>query len=216
MGDVITYENLYEIVHKEKSNESLQKIKDKFPEQIAQYLHTKIEVYKESKQKKSPDLEKIRTQVLSVRRLVKSFYELRERKIANMAISKSRTKSNLDEEENLLDYEQKMLEDIKSNLDKYRKKVLLNLLNAKLPYSTGSDKEENKEKTEEKPQQQEKPILQEKLENHMVRFLLDVPKFLGKKKEIYGPFKPGDIANLDKDIVKILIQNQAVEIINTE
>mgnify|MGYP004006856513 FL=1 len=74
MGDIITYENLYEVVRKEKSSDALQKLNSNVISQMTDYLRTKIQVYKEAKQKNLPDLEKIRTQVLSARRLIKNLY----------------------------------------------------------------------------------------------------------------------------------------------
>lgn len=225
MGDIITYESLYEIVRNEKTNDALQKIPDKLIEQISEYLKTKILVYKEAKEKNQADLEKIRTQVLSVRRLIKSFYELRERKIINLAIMKSRTKSLLEEENNLLDYEKKMLEHLKLKLDIYRNDVLLSLLNAKVPYTKQEDLIEKQEKdTQEHNKEQQKQESENKQENPkdkeiellMIRFLVNVPQFLGRQGEIYGPFSPGDIANLDKSIVKILIRKNVAEIIHSE
>ena len=150
MGDIITYENLYEVVRKEKSSDALQKLNSNVISQMTDYLRTKIQVYKEAKQKNLPDLEKIRTQVLSARRLIKNLYELRERKIVNLSVTKSRAKSNLEEEENLLDYEKQLLGELCNNITKLRKTVLLNLLNAKTP---GSEAEPNKNTQESKPVQ---------------------------------------------------------------
>ena len=219
MGDIITYENLYEVVRKEKSSDALQKLNSNVISQMTDYLRTKIQVYKEAKQKNLPDLEKIRTQVLSARRLIKNLYELRERKIVNLSVTKSRAKSNLEEEENLLDYEKQLLGELCNNITKLRKTVLLNLLNAKTP---GSEAEPNKNTQESKPVQnvEEKKLAdvskeesKQEVKTVMIRFTNNVPKFLGKQMEVYGPFKPGDIANLDIDIVNILIKKEVAEII---
>ncbi|MBT3721493.1 hypothetical protein HN789_02605 [archaeon] len=219
MGDIITYENLYEVVRKEKSSDALQKLNSNVISQMTDYLRTKIQVYKEAKQKNLPDLEKIRTQVLSARRLIKNLYELRERKIVNLSVTKSRAKSNLEEEENLLDYEKQLLGELCNNITKLRKTVLLNLLNAKTP---GSEAEPNKNTQESKPVQnvEEKKLAEvskeeskQEVKTVMIRFTNNVPKFLGKQMEVYGPFKPGDIANLDIDIVNILIKKEVAEII---
>ena len=213
MEDIITYESLYEIVRNEKTNDSLQPISEKLTNQLVSYLKTKIQVYKEAKENKQQDVEKIRTQVLSVRRLIKNLYELRERKIINLAISKSRTKSSLDEEKNLLNYERNMMDENMAILDKFRTDVLLNLINAKTPYKESSNESKETEISHKTQENKEENNADEKIELNMVRFLIEVPKFLGKQSEIYGPFKPGDIANLDKDIVNILLNKKAVELI---
>jgi len=51
------------------------------------------------------------------------------------------------------------------------------------------------------------------IETEQIIFVKDVPKFLGKNREVYGPFKPGDIAMLDKDITKILINKKHAKLI---
>ena len=216
MEDIITYESLYEIVRNEKTNDSLQPISEKLTNQLVSYLKTKIQVYKEAKENKQQDVEKIRTQVLSVRRLIKNLYELRERKIINLAISKSRTNSSLEEEKNLLNYEKNMMGENLVIIDKFRTEVLLNLINAKTPYKEETNKLKEPELSQSNQENKEEKEIDEKIELNMIRFLIDVPKFLGKQKEIYGPFKPGDIANLDKDIVNILVNKKAAELIISE
>ena len=112
-----------------------------------------------------------------------------------------------------------MLGELCNNITKLRKTVLLNLLNAKTP---GSEAEPNKNTQESKPVQnvEEKKLAEvskeeskQEVKTVMIRFTNNVPKFLGKQMEVYGPFKPGDIANLDIDIVNILIKKEVAEII---
>ncbi len=220
MGEIITYESLYEIVRKEKTSQAVQQVNSTIMEQISQYLKTKLQVYKEAKENSLPDIEKIRTQVLSARRLIKNFYELRERKVVNLAVAKSRAKSELEEEENLLDHEKKLMKELVENIDKYRHEVLLNLVNAKYHHNKEEPINEKQDIKEPGEQQQAAETEQTQTKSGavtaMIRFTAEVPKFLGKQKEIYGPFRPGDIANLDKDIVDILIKKNAAELIQSQ
>jgi|FLOH01.1.fsa_nt_gi DNA replication initiation complex subunit (GINS family) len=48
-----------------------------------------------------------------------------------------------------------------------------------------------------------------------VRFIAAVPKFLGKKSEIYGPFEENQIAELPRVIANILVNKGRADILNT-
>ena len=48
-------------------------------------------------------------------------------------------------------------------------------------------------------------------ERKKVKFLSAVPKFLGKNKDVFGPFKEGDEAELPSKIVSILVKKGKVE-----
>ena len=206
--------------------------------QLVEYLKTKIQIYKESKQKQlnPQDIEKIKTQIVSARKLIKDFYEYRERKITDLAIGKSRTKNA--DVENLLEVEKKILGEIAQTLDVYRKDILLNLVNAKIPYQEES-------KINQKPTKQINEVVDQQVETKKsqtvessqysvethepiestesiidlnteslikIKFTKPVPKFLGKKSEVYGPFEPDDEIEIDSDIANILInQNHAIK-----
>jgi len=214
MGETstITFESLYNLVRNEKTNEEIQEINPETYKQLVDYLKNKIQIYKEAKAKNLKDTEQIKTQIVSARKLIKEFYERRERKILHLAINKSRTKQA--DDSRLLDREKPILNETTEILDKYRKDILLSLVNAKLPY----EREEAVKTEETKPEQVEeetpKETISEKtVETVKLKFTGSLPKFLGKEMEVYGPFEPGDEITIDKDIANILIKNEkAVEI----
>jgi|SaaInlStandDraft_4_1057021.scaffolds.fasta_scaffold44714_2 DNA replication initiation complex subunit (GINS family) len=212
----ITFELLYNLVRTEKTNNELQELKPEIYVQIVNYLKNKIEIYRDSKLKRinAQDLDKIKIQINSARKLIKEFYERRERKVIELAINKSRTKKA--EETKLLEYERGIYEEFTKILDHNRESILLNLVNAKLPdfakdiKLTKSDNINNDSKTDvDAP----KTVQTGSIETEQIIFVKDVPKFLGKNREVYGPFKPGDIAMLDKDITKILINKKHAKLI---
>ncbi|MEK6917299.1 MAG: hypothetical protein AABW92_06170 [Nanoarchaeota archaeon] len=205
MGEdsTITFESLYNYVRNEKVNEAIQKLRPEIHSQIIGYLNTKIKIYKEAKDKNlnSEEIEKIKIQIVSARKLIKEFYERRERKILQLAINKSRIKEV--DESSLLKEEIEMLDEITLILDKHRKEVLLNLVNGKLPAGAKPIEKEQEPETEEKDEE----VLIE------VKFIKPMDRFYGKEAEILGPFNPGDIAKLNKDIANILI-NKETAILN--
>lgn len=127
----ITFESLYNIVRNEKTSEDIQKLSPELYGQIISYLKTKIRTYKEARAKGLKESERIKTHIISARKLIKDLYEKREKKILVMALNKSRVKQANDE--NLSNEEKALLNELANILDKYRKSILLELLNARLP-----------------------------------------------------------------------------------
>lgn len=243
MGEtsVITYEQLYNLVRNEKINEELQKINPDTYSQIVYYLKTKIVIYKDAQINKlvPHEIEKIKSQINSARKLIKDFYERRERKIMALAINKSRTKFEKIDDSGLLQFEKEIFKKATELLIEYRTGVLLNLVNAKIPTMIMDNKIEPKitkelsepklnPNLESKPELKLEPLVHEKTnitaiqetneprvqEDQIIRFLKPVAKFLGKNLEIYGPFKEGDIAKLDKDIANVIIKKEYAQVMN--
>jgi DNA replication initiation complex subunit (GINS family) len=188
-SSAITFEAIYDIVRKEKTTETIQKLNPNIYQQMIQYLRTKIEIYRNTLVGSS-DKESLKEQINTARRLIKEFYERRERKILLLAINKSRTKADISDESALLEEEKPIYNEVTDILNKYRKDILINLVNAKLPFGRESEKQ---------------------ISNSTVRFLMPVKKFVGTNLEIYGPFEKGDIAVLPKKITSVLLKRDAAE-----
>ena len=203
----ITYESLYNLVRNEKTNGEIQNLNPEVYAQLVNYLKTKIQIYKDAKIKKLKEVDKIKIQIVSARKLIKDFYELREKKILHLAINKSRTKQA--DDTNLLEQEKVILSKITDILDIYRKDILLELVNARLPYS-----EDVIEKQQPKPIENiEQPAVKEKIKIKKIKFNSELGKFLGKNLEVLGPFKEGDIVELDWEIADVIINKKlAVQI----
>jgi len=82
---------------------------------------------------------------------------------------------------------------------------------------SGSQSETEISETQAEPEkpEEEKPVEDEYDIKVKVRFTGHVPKFVGKKLEIYGPFEEGDTAELPKIIANILINKKRAEQIDT-
>ena len=78
-------------------------------------------------------------------------------------------------------------------LNQYRSDILFRLLEYKMPET----------KEIEKPKELKR--YDKEKENRLIRFIENVPKFIGDDLSIYGPFKQEDIASLPKRIAEILI-----------
>ena len=198
MGDVIiTYETLYELLMREKSRSELQKLGDDFFNDVIKYVKDKKEILESQKNKEnvfaSREIERTTKQLDSIYRILKELYEKRENKILTLALLNSRDDSKIDMSI-LLPDEIKFYEGIKNNLNLYRKGILGNLLEGKLPVL-------------EEP----KVIKSDFKDKMLIRFINSVPKFVGSNGFVYGPFEEENIANLPLDIAKLLIKKERAE-----
>lgn len=200
----ITYETLYELLRREKSREELQDLHQTFFEDVINYLNEKNQILLNTEQKldlfSSTEREKTKLQLENIKKILKEFYERREKKIINIAINKSRTGSDIIDTSSMLQEEKKLFESLVETLDNSRTNILFKLLNRKSPAA----KAEEQQITQEPPKAEEKTAM-------AVRFLKAVPKFVGKELEIYGPFEEEDIARLPNEIADVLIRKGRAE-----
>jgi len=148
---IITYENLYEILRREKYRSELQKVDSTFYRDVVKYLKEKTAIL-ESQAKKdsifaSTEVEKTQTQLRNVQKILKELYEKRENKILQFALFTSRSQ-NPQDTSNMLPEERAFYEKIKSVLDEHRDGILLNLLKNQSPVVVGIEQKDLK--TEEK------------------------------------------------------------------
>ncbi len=196
----ITYEILFELLRKEKDTADLQKLESTFFNDFVDYLNEKKKMLnKEDALFSYDEKKKVEKQIDNARRIIKGIYERREKKILNIALTKSRTKSDVIDTSSFLENEKKFFDEIVKVLDVFRNEVIDNIIDGK-QISTSTIEKEKINKTDENVQNKKK------IENiKLVRFLYSVPKFVGKELEEYGPFEKEDIANLPGDIADILI-----------
>jgi DNA replication initiation complex subunit (GINS family) len=212
----ITFESLYDMVRKEKTTSELQKLHPDIYDQIIKYLKTKTETYRNAKDNQnfnSAELDKIKTQIINARKLVKEFYEKRESKLLHLAINKSRVK-NVDETA-LMKEEKLLFDEATKMVDRYRDEILLNLINAKKPFSEHPITEQEKHIKKEEPKQETAQKPQESPDDKIkIRINSSIPKFVGTNLEIYGPFEDGDIAILPRELAEVIINRGRAEQIN--
>ena len=135
----------------------------------------------------------------------------------NIALTKSRTKSDVIDTSSFLDNERRFFDEIVKVLDVFRNEVINNVIDGKqISILTIESKKINKAADEDAQIKSGTNTVavenKEKVKNiKLVRFLYAVPKFVGKELEEYGPFEEEDIANLPSDIADILIGKGRVE-----
>lgn len=185
---MITYQEVYDILRKEKYNEALQDLPENFLSELAFYLEEKKQVLdKQGNNLFSDTLKATRKQLDNTISIIKEIFSIRNKKILNLAFTAALTGVSKRDTDTLLDQEKKLFESTVTHLEENNKKIL--------QYLDG-----NFEKKKD-------------LKNLFLRFKQEVPSILLPEGGEIGPFRAGDIANLPKDVAQILISDgKAIEI----
>ena len=202
----ITYETLFELLKRERDMTELQKLEPSFFSNFVDYLSEKKNMLgKEDTLFSYDEKKKLEKQIENAKKLIKGIYETREKKILNIALTKSRTKSNVIDTSALLENEKKFFDEVLKVLNLFRKDVIDTLIDGKYALKVIEKKETQTENATTSNESKEEKT------SKLVRFLYAVPKFVGKELEEYGPFEEEDIANLPAEIADVLISKEKVE-----
>jgi DNA replication initiation complex subunit (GINS family) len=133
----ITYETLFDFLRREKNRSELQQIEPTFYKDVVEYLTEKKSTLREE-ETHSPlhsktEQEKIKIQIKNIQKILRELYELREKKVINLAMNKVRTESNLVDTSNLLPEEISLFNDACQLMTKYKEGVLHKILLTELP-----------------------------------------------------------------------------------
>lgn len=203
----ITYETLYELLKREKDMTDLQKLEPSFFNNFVDYLNDKkIILGKEDSLFSYEEKKKVEKQIDNAKRIIKEIYERREKKILNIALIKSRTKSDVLDTSSMLENEKFFFDEVVKTLNVFRKDIFENIIDGKQVSEVIAGKKEANKTSDEISEKKEA-----EKNTKLVRFLYSVPKFVGKELEEYGPFEEEDIANLPSEIAEILINKGRVE-----
>jgi DNA replication initiation complex subunit (GINS family) len=184
---MITYNDIYEAARKERYSEQLQQIPKNFISEVANYMKDKKEIAAKNSEDFSDVIMKTKKQLENATTLFKELIIRRRKKILNLVLIAKETGISKQDFENMLAIEKELFEELMSCMDSSEKK-LNELLN-------GNKGEPTKN-------------------NDLVVFIEDVDEFLGVEGDKMGPYMKGDIANISKEIAKILSDGKKVEIID--
>ncbi len=207
---IITYETLFELLKRERERADLQKLEPTFFSDTINYIKDKKRIIDAKSDSVFAPEEKKKTerQLENIYKILKEIYERREKKIMQLALDKSRTRSNLIDTSALLKEEKVFFDSATDLLDRYREAILYTVMNENLPFMNPLE--------EKKLVAEFKSALEVKKSTKLVRFLHHVPKFVGPELEEYGPFEEEDIANLPMEIAEVLINKGKSEEIKEE
>lgn len=187
---MITYQEIYDVLRKEKYNEALQALPENFLQDVGTYLNEKKSIVAREGNLFSDTLRMTRKQLDNALSIIKEILAIRQRKVLDLAFVAAATGISKRDTESLLEHEQGLFNVTVKQLEQNHLNVTAVL---------------NGQVHEEKD-----------LKNLFVRFKEEVPAFLDANGNELGPFKKGDVANLPKEIAEILISDNKTAPIDEE
>jgi DNA replication initiation complex subunit (GINS family) len=184
---MITYNDIYEASRKERYSDQLQPLPKNFITEVSDYLKEKKEIASKDNDVFSDVIIKTKKQLENAITLFKELILRRKKKILNLVLIAAETGISKQDFDNMLAFEKLLFDDLMKAIDISEKK-LGDLLNG--------------EKDEKK--------------NELIVFKENVEEFMGLNGEKMGPFEKAQIANLPREIVKILIDSGKAEIAGGE
>ena len=186
---MITYNDVYEALRKERYSEQLQQLGKNFVQEVVTYLKEKKSISEKPGDMFSDVLSKTKKQFENAISMFKELMLRRKKKLLDLAFVAAETGISKRDYENMLSFEKEIFDKIMKSIEEGDKK-LTKLLN-------GQEQEEKKK-------------------NKLITFLQDTDEFLGLDGEKLGPFKKGEIVNLPVEISNILLIDNKAEAVNGE
>src|SRR3989344_1081614 len=186
---MITYNELYDALRKERYSEQLQPIPKNFIKEVSAYLKDKKEIADRKDDNFSEAITKTKKQFENSIAIFKELILRRKKKILELAFVAAETGISKRDFENMLAVEKEQFDGVMKSLEKGDKKITEIL--------KGADQDE-------------------KQRNKMIVFVEDVEEFMDSEGKELGPFKKGDIANLAEEVANILIVDKRAEGVEEE
>ena len=184
---MITYNDIYEAARKERYSEQLQPIPKNFVVEVSKYLKEKKEISLKEEDGFSDVILKTKKQLENAITLFKELIIRRRKKILSLVLIAAETGISKQDFENMFQIEKELFENLMKCMDSSDKK-LSEILNG----GTGGE---------------------DIVKNELIVFLEDVAEFVGMDGGVMGPYAKGDIANIPKEVAKILIDGGKSEIV---
>ncbi|MBW2964872.1 hypothetical protein KY363_05440 [Candidatus Woesearchaeota archaeon] len=134
---VITYETLFELLRIEKNREDLQKLDERFFDDVLKYLNDKKAKF-DSKESQSvlfaaDEKERARLELENIRKILKELYDKREKKIISTALNNARTGVAVVNTSSMLPSERMLFDAVSAVLSEFRTNILFRLAGCEQP-----------------------------------------------------------------------------------
>jgi len=183
---MITYNDIYEAARKERYSEKLQPLQKNFIKEFVQYLEEKKQITMKKDDFFSDIVIKTKKQIENALTSFREIIRRRRKKILDLVLIAAETGISKQDFENMFEIEKELFEELMKNIE---------MSDKKLEESLNGQKQETAQK------------------NVLVLFLTDVEEFVGFEGEKMGRFIKGQIANIPKEIAKILIDDEKAELV---
>lgn len=187
---MITYNDLYDALRKERYSEQLQPLPKDFIKEVADYIKDKEGMVSKNKDLFSDDLQKNKKQLENAISIFKELMLRRKKKLLDLSFVSAETGVSKRDFENMLSYEKDTFEKIMKAVNEGDKKMEHML--------SGVGEETVAQK------------------NKLIIFKNDTEEFLDLDGNKLGPFKKGDIVNLTQEIANILIVDNKADPVEGE
>lgn len=176
---MLNYNDIYEILRKEKYSENLQLIDKNFLEEFVEYLKDLREKSSGESELFSDSLSQSKKQLENSIALFKSLILRRKKKLLNLVFVAAETGIMKKDYENMIDFEKKVFDNFVKAFEDGDRELSL-ILNGK-----------NKGNNESRMK--------------MVIFNENIEEFVDMNGRIIGPFGKGELVNLDSKVCEVLV-----------
>lgn len=183
---MITYNEIYEAARKERYAEKLQPLQKNFIFEVSNYLREKKEISAKEDDAFSDIIMKTKKQLENAITLFKELMLRRRKKILNLVLIAAETGISKQDFDNMLPLEKELFENLMKSIDLSDKKMN-EILN-------GNSTEET-------------------AKNDLIVFKENVEELMDLEGNMLGPFEKGQIANIPKEIAKILRDDSKAEFV---
>ena len=199
----ISFESLFEIRMLEKKRSELQELSETFFEDVKNYVQEKEKILKMSIENKfsEEEIQKTERQMEQISKMLEELYHTREDKIIKLAVLESKSQTGQTIKAPMLKEESELFAELKILLGAHKSKIMSKYKPACLKIPKTEEKKEDSVQQEANPAPKAKKI----------RFKAQMPQFLGKQMESYGPFNIGDAIELPLYLADILIKKEKAE-----
>lgn len=187
---MITYNDLYEALRKERYSEQLQPLNKDFVKEVAAYLKDREEAIAAEKNLFSDDLLKNKKHLENAVSIFKELMLRRKKKLLELAFVSAETGISKRDFENMLGFEKDTFEKIMKGINEGDKKMESQLHGA----TETADSQKNK----------------------LIIFKSDTDAFMDLEGNNLGPFKKGDIVNIPQEIANILLVDNKADPVDEE
>jgi DNA replication initiation complex subunit (GINS family) len=178
---MITYNDLYEALRKERYSEQLQPLMKDFVKDVAVYVKEREAFSINSKGIFSDENQKNKKQLENALSIFKELILRRKKKLLDLAFISAETGISKRDFDNMLSFERETFEKIMKAINEGDKAIEKLLSGSEVSEQNNSQK------------------------NKLIMFKQDTDEFLDLEGNKLGPFKKGDIVNIPQEIANILI-----------
>jgi DNA replication initiation complex subunit (GINS family) len=175
---MLTYNDLYELLRKEKFNEALQLLPKNFLEDMSEYLSEKREQSEKDDSLFTDSIAKTKKQLENSIAIFKELVLRRKKKLLNLVFVAAETGIMKRDYENMLPFERDLFEKMVKAFEESDKEMMSIFA---LKKTEGGKK------------------------YRMIIFNQDVEQFVDMAGGLAGPFAAGELVNLESDVAEILV-----------